>query len=234
MRILALFMASAFLLGCSSTPLSPKGEAVYYALETDTLLRTWEESCKEVNLDVKQKALLTRQNWWQRNGTFVEAADFGLAYDMIQISGDRPETGARLALAVTWDIVENADQTVEKQLAKGDAAATCAEVMESFSKGDYDLNRNKVHYNQLVELQGLKQAKSSDLKLKQASVEKISQKEFGRSYYVVEKIAAKQGCDSAKVQLIKNNWPSELYGLTCPNNTHNYVQCEWGRCRLIE
>src|SRR5690554_7057864 len=74
MRILALFMASAFLLGCSSTPLSPKGEAVYYALETDTLLRTWEESCKEVNLDVKQKALLTRQNWWQRNGTFVEAA----------------------------------------------------------------------------------------------------------------------------------------------------------------
>ena len=59
MRILALFMASAFLLGCSSTPLSPKGEAVYYALETDTLLRTWEESCKEVNLDVKQKALLT-------------------------------------------------------------------------------------------------------------------------------------------------------------------------------
>src|SRR5690554_8062217 len=109
MRILALFMASAFLLGCSSTPLSLKGEAVYYALETDTLLRTWEESCKEVNLDVKQKALLTRQNWWQRNGTFVEAADFGLAYDMIQISGDRPETGARLALAVTWDIVENAE-----------------------------------------------------------------------------------------------------------------------------
>src|SRR5690554_7873875 len=99
---------------------------------------------------------------------------------MIQISGDRPETGARLALAVTWDIVENADQTDEKQLAKGDAAATCAEVMESFSKGNYDLNRNKVHYNQLVELQGLKQAKSSDLKLKQASVERSEERRVGK------------------------------------------------------
>src|SRR5690554_7912109 len=114
------------------------------------MLLTWEESCKDINIDVNQKALLTRHNWWQRNGAFVEAADFGLAYDMIQISGDRPETGARLALAVTWDIVENADQTVEKQLAKGDAAATCAEVMESFSKGNYDLNRNKVDRKSVV------------------------------------------------------------------------------------
>lgn len=234
MRILMLLLASSFLLGCSSNPLSPKGEAVYYALEADTTLRTWEESCKEVNLDVRQKALLTRQNWWERNGAFVEAADFGLAYDMIKISDERAETGARLALAVTWNIVENAEQRVNKKLASGDAAETCAKVMESYSKGDHDLRGHKKHYPQLVQLQTLKQAKGTDTKLKQASVERISQKEYGRSFYVVEKTAKRYGCSDAKVQLIKNNWPDEIYDVSCPDNSHFFVQCEWGNCRLIK
>lgn len=234
MRILMLLLASSLLLGCSSSPLSPKGEAVYYALEADTLLRTWEDSCKDVNLDVRQKALLTRQNWWQRNGAFVEAADFGLAYDMIKISDDRAETGARMALAVTWNIVEDADQKVERQLSKGDAATTCANVMEAYSKGRYDLRDNKKHYKHLVELQSLKQAKGNDTKLKQASVERMNQKEFGRSFYVVEKTAARYGCSGAKVQLIKNNWPVEIYDVSCPDNSNFFVQCEWGNCRLIK
>ncbi len=234
MRILMLLVMSSFLLGCSSNPLSPRGEAVYYALEADTLLRTWEESCKDVNLDVRQKALLTRQSWWDRNGTFVEAADFGLAYDMIKISDDRAETGARLALAVTWNIVEDADQAVEKRLSKGDAAATCTTIMEAYSKGHYDLRGNKKHYQQLVELQALKQTQGTDVKLKQASVERINQKEFGRSFYVVEKTADRYGCSNANVQLIKNNWPTELYDVSCPDNSKFFVQCEWGNCRLIK
>lgn len=234
MRILMLLLASSMLLACSSNPLSPKGEAVYYALEADTLSRTWLESCKEVNLDVRQKALLTRQNWWERNGAFVEAADFGLAYDMIKISDVRAETGARLALAVTWNIVEDADQQVAEKLSKGDAAATCAKVMESYSKGNHDLRGNKKHYQQLVQLQTLKQAKGTDLKLKQASVERMSQKEFGRSFYVVEKTAERYGCSNAEVQLIKNNWPAEIYDVSCPDNSKFFVQCEWGNCRLIK
>lgn len=234
MRLLVLLVASTLLVGCSSNPLSPKGEAVYYALEADTLLRTWEESCKAVDLDVRQKALLARQNWWERNGTFVEAADFGLAYDMIKISDDRAETGARLALAVTWNIVEDAEQQVAKRLATGDAVKTCTAVMQAYNKGQHDLRDNKKHYKQLVELQALKQVKGSDLKLKQASVERVNQKEFGRSFYVVEKTAARYGCSNAKVKLIKNNWPTELYDVSCPDNSGFFVQCEWGNCRLIK
>lgn len=234
MRLLMLLVASTLLLGCSSSPLSPKGEAVYYALEADTLLRTWEESCKEVDLDIRQKALLTRQNWWDRNGTFVEAADFGLAYDIVKVSDDRAETGARLALAVTWNIVEGADQEVEQKLSSGNAAKTCAEVMDAYNKGQHDLRGNKKHYKQLVELQTLKKAKGNDVKLKQASVERVNQKEYGRSFYVVEKTAARYGCSNAKVQLIKNNWPTELYDVNCPDNSNFFVQCEWGNCRLIK
>ena len=178
MRILMLLLASSLLFGCSSTPsATTKGQAVYYALAADTLSRTWEESCKAVNLDVRQKATLTRQQWWERNGAFVEAADFGLAYGIIKISDERIETGARLALAVTWDIVENADKKVADRLAKGNAAATCAEVIEAYGNGQYDLIDNKKYYKQLVELQSLQQLKEEDVKLKQASVERINEKE---------------------------------------------------------
>ena len=234
MRILLLLLTTSLLFGCSSTPLSPKGEAVYYALETDTLLRTWEETCKEVNLDVRQTALLTRQHWWERNGAFGEAADFGLAYDMVKISGERAETGARLALAVTWNIVESADKAVEKRLATGNAAATCAEVMDAYSKGQHDLRINEKHYQQLQELQTLKQLSGKDLKLKQASVERISQKEYGRSFYVGEKTAQRYSCVNPQVQLIKNSWPTELYEVSCADKSNFFVQCEWGNCRLIK
>lgn len=236
MRLISALIVSslAFLQGCSSSPLSPTGEAVYYALGTDTQLRQWVDACRDVNADIRQQALLTRQNWWQRNGAFVQGADFGLAYDLVQVTDERVETGARVAMALTWNIVEAAEADVRERLAGRQAAEVCRDVLEQYSRGDYDLRSNSRLYNELVSLQGRQQRQGDDLRLKQAAVNAASGKVYGRSFYVVEKMAVRNGCAGARVQLLKNAWPNEVYDATCPDGSQLLVRCEWGNCRLTD
>ena len=234
--LLGLALSSLlFLQGCSSTSqLSPAGDAVYYALSSDATLRTWVDACKTGDSRTAQDAIVARQDWWNRNGALVEGADFGLSYGMIYISEDRAETGARLALAMTWNIIENAEKEVNERLKNANLDRTCQAEFARYMKGDFDLKNSKQHHQELITLQGVKQRSSEDLKMKQASVELHTGKEFGRSLFVVEKIAKRNGCPGADVKLLKNEWPNEIYGVSCPDQSYMLTQCEWGNCRILK
>ena len=53
-RASSLLLAALVLLqGCSNNPLSPTGEAVYYALQTDTTLRAWADACADVSAETR-------------------------------------------------------------------------------------------------------------------------------------------------------------------------------------
>lgn len=237
MRLLGLIalLSLPWLQGCSSNPLSPTGEAVYYALEKDTHLRLWADACQGLSPDIRQTALLARQNWWQRNGAFVEGADFGLAYDVVQISDERVETGARLAMAVTWNIVASAEADIDQRLHKsGKPEEQCRQILEQYNRGDQDLRGNKRMYEELVGLQRRLQQEGTDLKLKRAAVAQSSGKVYGRSFYVVERMSQRQGCAGGEIHLLKNSWPNEVYEARCPDGSYLLVRCEWGNCRFTD
>lgn len=236
MRTLSFCAAAllAFLQGCSSNPLSPTGEAVYYALSADTHLRTWVDKCSAVNPLVQQQALLTQKNWWQRNAAFIQGADYGLGYDLIQISGDRPETGARMALTMTWSIVQNAEADVKKHLNKGNTEETCQKILAAYDQGQFDINSKNKWYKELVSLQQRQQTAGADLALKQASTVAQHGRVYGRSFYVIENMAKRQGCPGATVQLLKNDWPNEIYDARCQDGSYLIMRCEWGNCRVVE
>lgn len=237
MRIFAvMLMASmAVLQGCSSNPLSKTGEAVYYALQTETTLRAWVDACSDVSAETRQAAYTAKQNWWKRNGAFVESADFGLGYDIIYVTEERAETGARLAMALTWQVVETAESEVNNLLAdSGNRQDLCLRVLNQYNKGDKDLHGNDELYNSLVDLQRRSERNGKDLDMKRASVQAATGKVYGRSFYVVEKMAKRNGCPGAEVQLLKNAWPHEVYDAKCPDGSYLLVRCEWGNCLVTD
>lgn len=233
--VISMLLLSLGLVGCSSNPLSPTGEAVYYALQTDTSLRSWVDACYDVSSETKQQALRTQRNWWKRNGAFVESADFGLAYDIIKVTDDRAETGARMAMALTWQVVETAEQEVnELMTGASDKEDLCLRILERYNEGEMDLRGNEKLYQGLVKLQRRSQSQGKDLAMKRASVEKRTKTVYGRSFYVVEKLAKRHGCPGAQVQLLKNDWPHEVYDGRCPDGSYILARCEWGNCLITE
>ncbi|MAD45206.1 MAG: hypothetical protein CMI02_15270 [Oceanospirillaceae bacterium] len=235
-RASSLLLAALVLLqGCSNNPLSPTGEAVYYALQTDTTLRAWADACADVSAETRQAAYTAEQNWWKRNGAFVESADFGLNYDIITVTDERAETGARMAMALTWQVVETAEAEVNDLLSgASNKEDLCLRVLNQYNDGERDLRGNDKVYNSLVDLQRRSQKQGEDLAIKRAAVEKKTGKVYGRSFYVVEKMAKRNGCPGAEVHLLKNAWPFEVYDAKCPDGSYLLMRCEWGNCLVTE
>lgn len=222
------------LTGCSSSPLSPTGEAIYYALDVDMRLRTWVDACKSVSPVMRQEAMITRQNWWRRNGDLVEGADFGLAYDLVHISGERAATGARVAMALTWNIVQNAQTEVQARLEDQDSELVCRDIMSQYNLGKFDISNNEKLLQALHDLRSRKTLQGNDLRMKQAEVYRQAKTEYGRAFYVAEKIASRRGCEGGQVQFLKNDWPNEVYSVSCPNKSYLIMRCEWGNCRVAD
>jgi len=237
MKLASSLVLSAMVLlqGCASSQLSPTGDAVYYALQTDTTLRSWVDACKDVSGQTRQAAYTAKQNWWKRNGAFVDSADFGLAYDIITVTDERAETGARMAMALTWQVVETAEAEVNEMLSgASNKEDLCLSVLNQYNDGERDLRGNDKVYNSLVDLQRRSQKQGKDLDIKRAAVESKTGKVYGRSFYVVEKMAKRNGCPGAKVQLLKNAWPNEVYDATCPDGSYMLMRCEWGNCLVTD
>lgn len=223
------------LVGCASSPLSPKGDAIYDALQADTRMRTWADSCSEVSARAEKAADVARTAWWRRNGNLVESADYGLAWDMVTVTDKRQHTGARVAMALTWGVVETAEAEVNAALAStSNRESVCLSELDRYKAGDYDLSDRETTYQQLLELQHFKDMKGDALMLRKASIERQTGKEYGRSFYVVEKLAKRYACPGADVTLLRNNWPEEVYMASCDSNQSLLLRCDWGNCRIIE
>lgn len=230
-RILLSVILLSLLGGCSSAPQSSTGQAVYYALQTDVQLRLWVEYCQGMSNKAKQVAWQAKKNWWRRNGAFVEGADYGLTREIMLVSGDRDVTAANIALGVTTQVVEDAESEMKEILVEsGDQQALCLNMLSKFNDGDYDLRDNNQFYPTLVDLQRRAQRDGQKLEEKAAALAVKKQRKFGRSLYVVEKLAKRSGCPGANVKVIKTDWPHEVYDVQCPDKSYILIRCEWGNC----
>lgn len=220
------------LCACASNTRSPDENAIMYAMVKDVTLRKISDECSKLSAGLEQTAWRTRKEWWKRNGPLVEAADYGLTYNLISLTGDRQETGAVYAMGLTFDIVQRADEETA-QLLGDDKKEDCRDAMESFSNGDNDLQRNQELYPLLVNLQRQKSDGGENaLLLKKAQVEKNSAKAYARSNYAVEKLVKRDGCPNAEVKALKADWPLEIYEAKCPDASYMIVRCEWGNCAV--
>lgn len=236
MRVWAsVLVCAGVLTGCASNPLSPKGTAIYDALQTETSLRAWADACADVSLESRKLAAEAREAWWKRNRTLLESADFGLAYDLAEVTDTRAHTGARLAMGLTWQTID----TSEKEIAEGldpatDKVDVCTDRLTRYRDGDFDLNAKQETYQALLELQNRKNLQGEDLALKRASIEKQTGRVYGRSFYVVEKLAKRYSCPGAEVHLLDNRWPNEVYDARCTNGSFLIFRCEWGNCMIVD
>mgnify|MGYP000014680802 FL=1 len=234
-RVLISALLLSLLVGCSSAPQSSTGQAVYYALQTDVQLRLWVDHCQNISGKLKQVAWQAKSNWWRRNGAFVEGADYGLTREIMLVSGDRDVTGANIALGITAQAVQDAEAEMKLILDEsGNQEKLCLNMLSKFNDGDYDLRDNNQFYPTLVDLQRRAQQNGQELQEKSATLAINKQRKFGRSLYVVEKLAKRSGCPGANVKVIKSDWPHEVYDVQCPDNSYILVRCEWGNCLLNE
>lgn len=230
-RLLMTSIALILMVGCASAPKSNTGDAVYHALQTDAQLRFWADRCDGINGKTKQAAWQAKKNWWKRNGAFVEGADYGLTREIMLVSGDRDVTAANIALGVTTQVVEDAEREVEGLLSEtGNHEQLCLNVLGKFNDGDYDLRDNNQYYPILVDLQRRSQRNGKQLMDERAALELKKKRKFGRSLYVVEKLAKRTGCPNGAVKIIKSDWPHEVYDVQCPDKSYILVRCEWGNC----
>ena len=235
LRLWFSLLALSLLTACASQTQSVSSGAIYYALQTDVQLRLWADHCSALGPQIKQAAWKAKSNWWQRNGAFVEGADYGLTREIMMVSGERDVTGANLALGITTQAVEDAEKEMASILEQsGDQKKLCLNMLSKFSDGDYDLRDNNQFYPTLVDLQRRAQQNGQELQEKSATLAINKQRKFGRSLYVVEKLAKRSGCPGANVKVIKSDWPHEVYDVQCPDNSYILVRCEWGNCLLNE
>lgn len=236
MRLLAsVVICASALVGCASNPLSPKGTAIYDALQTETSLRAWADACSDVSLESRKLAAEAKDAWWSRNRTLLESADFGLAYDMAEVTDTRAHTGARLAMGLTWQTIDTSEKEIEEKLNRSsDKPAVCTDMLTRYRDGEFDLAERKETYQALLELQNRKNLQGEDLALRRASIEKQTGKVYGRSFYVVEKLAKRYSCPGAEVHLLDNRWPNEVYDARCTNGSFLIFRCEWGNCMIVD
>lgn len=231
----SLLLATLFLTGCASSQLSPKGDAIFYALQADTMMNTWRYECAQVSGRANYAAEAARADWWQRNGDKVEAADFGLAYNLVTVTDTRIDTGARVAMGLTMEVQERAMTTVRNKLeGTSDKESLCVDTLEDYREGKWDIKGSEEIEAALESLEKTAVADREDFKLRKSMVETATGKRYGRSLYVVEKLSEQEGCDREGAGLIKGEWPYEIYNVQCEDKPLSIVRCEWGRCTFVE
>jgi hypothetical protein len=228
--ILAVCLVS--LAACSGVSRTPDEQAIAYALVTDVTIRKMAEECSKVSLASKQAAWRGQRSWWKRNAPLVEAADYGLSYNLVTLTNDRLESGARYAMGLTFDIVSAAEQQVADLLEGGDKENTCIDVMGEYNDGSMDLREDTEMYPLLVKLQQQNDDKGADHYLKISKIEEKKSKKFSRSAYVVERLVKREGCARPKVRSLKADGPNEVLEAVCADKSFMLVRCEWRNCKV--
>ncbi len=229
---LILVLCVLSLAACSGVSRTPDEKAISYALVNDVVVRKLTDECSRVSVTAKQAAWRGYRSWWKRNGSLVEAADYGLSYNLVALTDDRLETGARYAMGLTFDIVAEAEQQVAELLDGGDKEDTCLDIMSDYRDGELDLREDSNLYGLLVNLQQEQELKGSDHLLKISRIEDKQSKKYSRSAYVVERLVKREGCVKPRVRSLKADGPNEILEAVCADKTFLLVRCEWRNCKI--
>lgn len=234
-RVLPLAIVLLFLTGCATSSLSTKGDAVVYALQADAVMNTWRYECTRVSSRTRIAAESARSAWWQRNRELVEAADFGLAYNILAVTDSRVDSGARLAMSLVQEVQGGASKDVgDKLTSTVDKESLCLEVLEDYEIGERDIEGSEEIQRALSELRVSAERNQERYRQRKGMVDVAAGKRYGRSLYVVEKLSDQASCAREAISLIKGEWPYEIYNVECESKPLSIVRCEWGRCAFVE
>lgn len=229
-----LVLSISLLQGCASKQHATTADAVQFALQTDTTLRTWVDECQQVSHRAKQVAWQAKNSWWRRNGAYVLGADYGLTNELMKVTDERDVTGALVASGLVAQVYANSQGEVLELLnSTGNKQDLCENVLNKYAEGDYDFNNNPVFYPMLLNLENRATKDKDKLFEKKAAQSTKKSRRFGRSLYVVEKLSNKI-CSNADVSILKEQWPYEVYNVQCSNTKYSLVRCEWGSCLISE
>ncbi|MBL4607085.1 MAG: hypothetical protein JKY01_04570 [Pseudomonadales bacterium] len=232
--MLRIFLLTSLILftGCASAPSwPPKENAIIYGLSHDATMRRVMDYCSEAQPALKNKAWEAKKNWWQRNGLFIEAADYGFSYNLLTLNGDRQETNARYAMALALEVEKTANSRA-KIVTTSQGAAACTKIIAEYNEGSRDLDKSSEFHPILTALYQAKKTHGDDLLLKQARVAKVSGKRFSRSSITAERLVKRTVCPRAIVKTLRSNWPTEIFEATCPDKSYSLISCEWGNCKV--
>ena len=232
MKQLLIIMMVLGLAACSGVERTPQEQAINYALVNDVTVRKLTDACGKVSVSASQAAWRGYRSWWKRNGNLVEAADYGLSYNLVTLTNDRLETGARYAMGLTFDIVAEAEQRVADLLAGSNKEDACLEVMSEYRDGSMDLQEDDEMYGLLVKLQHQQENKGQDLALKISKIEDKKSKKYSRSAYVAERLVKREGCIKPRVRALKADGPHEVLEAVCADKSFMLVRCEWRNCKI--
>jgi len=219
------------MVACSGTARKPQEQAIFQTLVKDVTFRKLADQCNGVSKKSEQQVWRAQKEWWKRNGDFVEAADYGFSYNLINLTGERQETGARYAMALSYDIVHEAESQAKESTENGLSEESCIELMSAYREGKMDLSENKDLYALLLNLVQQKKTLGKDLQLQQSRLEVKKGQKYSRSSITAEKLAKRTVCPEAIIHTLKSNWPLEIFEATCSDNSYVLIECEWGNCK---
>ena len=227
--VVCLLLLSA---ACSGPVRKPQEQAIFQALVQDVTLRKLADYCGQLDADMQQYAWRARKEWWDRNQAFVEAADFGFAYHLLDLTGDRQETGARYAMALAYDVDHEAGLQAAKVTQANNQQRACTAELKSYLDGKQELKNDQDMYPMLLDLLQQKETRSNDLLLKQSRVVEASGYSYSRSSATAERLAKRQHCPGVVVSALKADWPLEIFEASCPDKSFALIECEWGQCKI--
>ncbi|MBL4583388.1 MAG: hypothetical protein JKX83_02115 [Pseudomonadales bacterium] len=233
MQKFVLLLSVIFITACSSAPTrAPQEAAIFHALTQDSALRQIATHCGSLSQTLKNRSWQTQQSWWKRNGTFVEAAEFGFSYHLISITGDRQVSGARYAMALAMDVSFEAENVASSVVQASDRKLACESALSEYNEGKMDLNKNRDLYKSLLSLDQQKGRHGKDLLVEQARVSTKTGERYSRSSVTAERLVIRQVCAKPKIKTLKASWPSEIFEATCPDKSAVLISCHWGNCDI--
>jgi hypothetical protein len=223
--ILAFFIAA-----CSGPTRKPQEQAIFQTLVEDVTFRKLADHCTNLSKRSEQQVWRAKKEWWERNGVVVEAADYGFSYNLIKLTGDRQETGARYAMGLNFDIVQAAEKQAKQVIENGLEESGCIELMTSYRDGERDLSENNERYGLLLKLMQDKKTRGQDLELEQAKIVNKTGVSFSRSSMNARRLAHRTICPGAEITTLKSNWPLEIFEAVCADDSYVLIECKWGNC----
>ncbi|MFC3853093.1 hypothetical protein ACFOSD_09645 [Salinispirillum marinum] len=224
-------IASLLFVGCAAPSAKYTNEAVAYALATEAELRALVAACDGVSGPASAAAREADQEWWRRNATMMQAADYGFITELNGFVDDRrTESLALFTMNAGFALDEQMRERVAGKLDTRNPERICLQELANFRAGDRDLNQDDRHYAELVALST--EARVDQNALRSSRTPTAANREFGRSFYQAEQALSAVGCQQADISMLKNSWPLEVYEAQCRDMTYHLVRCEWNRCNV--
>lgn len=225
-------VAITTVVGCASSGAKYTNEAVAYALSTEAELRALVAACDRVSGPASAEAREADREWWRRNATMMQAADYGFIRELGSFADSRREESLVLfTMNAGYSLDQQMQANVAKRLDTRNPERVCLQELASFRTGDRDLSRSARHYTELVALSA--EARIDQNALRSSRAPASANRDFGRSFYQTESALAAIGCRQANISMLKNDWPMEVYEAQCQDTSYHLVRCEWNRCEVF-